>query len=350
MCASPGSALPNVVFIRLKGTMMKDYSLDTVALIHKDFIARAEKRGICLNEASENESPAFQIPRVANADDGLALAEDLITACKPYSPLANTKRSLLAAKHLLGSCLVFTGEYLPDSDLCLKSIPILIGMEAKAGIQGYKSPLHVVFDEIRTGMRHVKIPRRRRDGDTPTADKDNWVTCPSAFRRATDKQRPYDNIKPNGSRGFTPLQDPSLYLYSTTTKMMNADSSGAIIAKLVIEPLGVLNDTHEKSGPDNESEDELVMGLYRVNKVCDEMKDRARLLELEEMEVNMSRKYQGDPLTNMICSALIAAVEDISVSDSKKARYKSLLEAECEAKGFMPEYVQNLNKVTFERR
>lgn len=129
-----------------------------------------------------------------------AIAAD---GAKPSIQLTEQQQRLVdeGRDALLCALISLIGEYLPKKDCRAESVAKLLSMEYHMPHARAMTPLHLVFDEIATGMRRIK-----KDG--------GFVSVPSAFRRHSDGMRPAMAKREDGKRGLTPDDDYSLACFT----------------------------------------------------------------------------------------------------------------------------------------
>lgn len=98
---------------------------------------------------------------------------------------------------LLCALVSLIDEYLPQKDCEAESVAKLLSMEWRLPQANAKTPLYLVFEELATGMRHVK-----KGGEV--------VSVFSSFRRRSDGARPAMVKREDGTHGFTTDDDYSL--------------------------------------------------------------------------------------------------------------------------------------------
>lgn len=98
---------------------------------------------------------------------------------------------------LLCALVSFIDEYLPQKDCKAESVAKLLSMECHVPHAKAKTPLHLIFEELATGIRHIK-----KDGEI--------IPVSSVFCRHSDGMLPAMAWHEDGTRGFTPDDDYSL--------------------------------------------------------------------------------------------------------------------------------------------
>lgn len=150
-------------------------------------------------------------------------------SAKPSIQLTEQQQRLLdeGRDALLCALVSLIDEYLPEKDCRAESVAKLLSMEYRMPQARAMTPLYLIFDEIATGMRHIK-----KDG--------GFISVPSAFRRYSDGKRPAIARRKNGARGFTPDDDYSLACFTRymrcRDKLLAADP-GLNVELLVKYPL-----------------------------------------------------------------------------------------------------------------
>lgn len=123
---------------------------------------------------------------------------------------------------LLCAVVSLIDEYLLEKDCRVESVAKLLSMEYHIPQPRAMTPLHLIFDEMATGMRHIK-----KDG--------GFISVPSAFRRHSDGKRPAMARRGDGKCGFTPDDDYSLACF--TRYLRCRDKLRAMDSKLNVELL-----------------------------------------------------------------------------------------------------------------
>lgn len=118
---------------------------------------------------------------------------------KPNVKLTEQQQILLdeCRDALLCALVSFIDEYLPQKDCKAESVAKLLSMECRVPHAKAKTPLYLIFEELATGIRHIK-----KDGEI--------IPVSSVFCRHSDGMLPAMAWHEDGTRGFTPDDDYSL--------------------------------------------------------------------------------------------------------------------------------------------
>lgn len=118
--------------------------------------------------------------------------------------------------------IAFMRNYLPRKDYHMGSLLTLMTLaRAREGDENYKSPLDLIFEEIRTGRRNVRRKTRRQaraeaagveESVYTGSSQEVWESVDSSFVRAYDGRRPAAR-RPDGTQGLKPSEDYALENY-----------------------------------------------------------------------------------------------------------------------------------------
>lgn len=101
-------------------------------------------------------------------------------------------------------------------------LKLLDTAEVKEGDDSFESGLDLIFKEIETGMKEIKmVPKGSGKGSTggqrakvyTEKGRKSTTKIPSSLVRRSDGKKPYLNVRPGGQRGFSPAEDFSLRNY-----------------------------------------------------------------------------------------------------------------------------------------
>lgn len=110
------------------------------------------------------------------------------------------------ADHLGLACLLYSAEYGAPYEGRFESLPALLSLEYSTSRRpGGMTSLGSKFEEVATGEECRRV-------ETTVGTACQWV--PSKLVRNSDGLRPYDQVKPNGSRGMAPEEEPMLREWS----------------------------------------------------------------------------------------------------------------------------------------
>lgn len=102
------------------------------------------------------------------------------------------------ARDIALACLLFSAEYCDPREACFEILSTLLHLEPSVGKHKSTTPLRTLMDEVATGQHY----------DYKGAAVQQ---TPSMLARNSDGLRPYDQVKPDGTRGLSPQQEPALY-------------------------------------------------------------------------------------------------------------------------------------------
>ncbi|MDO4596686.1 MAG: type IV secretory system conjugative DNA transfer family protein [Coriobacteriaceae bacterium] len=116
----------------------------------------------------------------------------------------------------------FLRDYAPRTSYNIGGLLNLLSQaEVHENDENFQSPLDCLFNEIETGYRYEEVQgddeaAACRGKENPVIVKDGsrkLVRYASRLRRSSDMKRPYDNVKEDGTRGFSVNQDFALENY-----------------------------------------------------------------------------------------------------------------------------------------
>ncbi len=115
----------------------------------------------------------------------------------------------MGAKELWLAVFLYCSRYCNMSDARFEFLARLLSNEWDVTkTRGIYSELSLKFNELATGFKSIKVDS-------------GYQQVPSTIVRKTDGARPYDHINPNGSRGFSGMDEPALFHWIRYTKLKN---------------------------------------------------------------------------------------------------------------------------------
>lgn len=172
-----------------------------LAELPKDMCARLEKRMA--------QGERYPFPHALNGGEAMgAYFAALAHAVGPYKPwehpLLTIQQSALVqsgAAALVEASILLISRFFPQDDCTFFGLATLLGMaESRPRKADFRSPATMMFKQVSEGCKYRFTPS-------------GWSLVPSRLVRTTDGLRPCDQVKPDGTHGFTAAEEPAVAHY-----------------------------------------------------------------------------------------------------------------------------------------
>ncbi len=151
----------------------------------------------------------YPFPHALDGDEAIrAYFAALAQAIGPYRPWEHPQLTIQqatlvqsGAAALVEASILLISRYFPQGDCTFFGLATLLGMaESRPRKADFRSPATMMFKQVSEGRKYCPTPS-------------GWSLVPSRFVRTTDGLRPCDQVKPDGTNGFTAAEEPTIARY-----------------------------------------------------------------------------------------------------------------------------------------